>query len=316
MGRDNEDFEQLSFDDTDLVGSVLNTDSANMDWSGGAEVFLGRWFCCGAFGVEARYWGVYPASQEDSVFGGSIPGNLNTVFDFQPLNIGATNVNDLYDAAQLHRVQRSWQFHSIELNMLQGYGFQGGWSCNRFDVGLIGGVRYFRFDEGFQYASADAFPVFGADPSNEAFYDIDVENHLVGLQLGANANYYVGRRLRLRATPKVGVYNNHINQMQRIYNADGVAVVGPGNPLAGQAYDVNNSKDDVSFLAELDLGFDYQISRCWSLNFGYRAVAMTGVAFATTQIPRNFADIPGAQDINNDESLILHGGYAGATFMW
>jgi hypothetical protein len=241
-----------------------------------------------------------------------MPGNLNTVFDFQPLNTGATNVNDLYDAAQAHRVRRDWQFHNVELNWLQGYGYNG----RALNVGLIGGLRYFRFDEGFQYASADQNPVFGADPANEAYYDIDVENHLVGVQMGANASYDVSSRFRLRATPKIGVFNNHISQAQRIYNVNGVAVVGPGNPLAGQAYDINTSKDDVSFLAEIDLGFDYRLSRHWSLNAGYRAVALTGVAFATTQIPRNFADIPGAEDIDNDESLILHGGYLGATFAW
>jgi hypothetical protein len=114
----------------------------------------------------------------------------------------------------------------------------------------------------------------------------------------------------------MGVFNNHVNQMQRIYNVNGVAVVGSGNPLAGQAYDINTTKDDVSFLAEIDLGLDYRMSRRWTLNFGYRAVALTGVALATTQIPRNFADIPGAQDIDNDESLILHGGYVGATYLW
>lgn len=312
MGRDREDFQQLSFDDTDLVGSVLNTDSADMNWSPGFEVSLGRWFCGGAWGIEAKYWGIFADNQEETVLASNMPGNLNTVFDFQPLNIGATNVNGLYDAAQAHRVRRDWQFHNVELNWLQGYGYSG----RALNVGLIGGVRYFRFDEGFQYASADQNPVFGADPANEAYYDIDVENHLIGLQMGANASYDVTSRFRLRATPKIGVFNNHISQSQRIYNINGVAVVGPGNPLAGQAYDINTSKDDVSFLAEIDLGFDYRISRHWSLNAGYRAVALTGVAFATTQIPRNFADIPGAEDIDNDESLILHGGYLGATFAW
>lgn len=313
MGRDNEDFQQLSFDDTDPVGSVLNTDTATMEWSPGFEVFLGKWFCGGAYGIEARYWGIYPSNQEQTVLASQLPGNMNTVFDFQPLNIGANNVNDLYDAAQAHRVRRSWAFHNVEINWLQGYGFDYG-RC--LDVGLIAGVRYFRFDEGFQYASSDGSPVFGVDPANEAYYDIDVENHLIGVQIGANATYNVGRRFRLRGTPKIGVYNNHVAQMQRIYNAQGTATVGPGNPLAGQAYDIHTSKDDVSFLAELDLGFDYQATRHWSVNAGYRAVAMTGVALATHQIPRNFADIPGAQDIDNDQSLILHGAYVGATYSW
>lgn len=316
MDRDKEDFNQLSFDDTDPVGSVLSTDSANMTWSPGFEVFFGKWFCGGAYGIEARYWGIFPSNEEQSVYATQLTGNLNTVFDMQPLNIGATNVNSLYDAADLHRVRRSWAFHNVEINWLQGYGFSGGCGCSSFDVGLIGGVRYFRFDEGFQYASSDNGAAFGVDPANEAYYDIDVENNLIGFQLGANATYTVGPRFRFRGTPKVGVYGNHVNQSQRIYNATGVATVGPGNPLAGVAYDVNTSKDDVSFLAELDLGFDYKATCHWSFNAGYRAVAVTGVALATHQIPRNFADIPGAQDIDNDQSIILHGGYIGATYSW
>lgn len=316
MGRDKEDFQQLSFDDTDLVGSVLNTDSADMNWSPGFEVFAGKWFCGGAYGIEARYWGIFPSNEEQTVLASQLPGNLNTVFDFQPLNIGATNVNGLYDAAQAHRVRRSWGFHNVEVNWLQGYGFNYDGCGSNLDVGLIAGVRYLRFDEGFQYASSDGSPVFGVDPANEAYYDIDVENHLVGVQLGANAAYSVGPRFRFRGTPKIGVYNNHVAQMQRIYNSQGVATVGAGNPLAGQAYDVHTSKDDVSFLAELDLGVDYRATCHWSFNAGYRAVAMTGVALATHQIPRNFADIPGAQDIDNDQSLILHGAYLGATYAW
>lgn len=317
MGRDNEDFQQLSYDDTDLVGSVLNTDSANMNWTPGFEVFLGKWFCGGAYGIEAKYWGIMPSNQEQSVLASQMTGNLNTVFDFQPLNIGATNVNDLYDAADVHRVRRSWAFHNVEINWLQGYGFNHDCGCgSSLDVGLIAGIRYFRFDEGFQYATSDNSPIFGIDPTGEAYYDIDVENNLVGVQLGANAAYSVGPRFRFRGTPKIGVFNNHVSQMQRIYNAQGVATVGPGNPLQGQAYDISTSKDDVSFLAELDLGFDYRATNHWSFTAGYRAVALTGVALATHQIPRHFADIPGAQDIDNDQSLILHGAYVGATFSW
>jgi hypothetical protein len=317
FGRDREDFKQLSFDDTDVVGSVLNTDSANMNFSPGFQASIGRWFCGGTWGIEATYWGIFAQNQENTVLASQINGNLNTVFDFQPLNIGATNVNSLYDAAQAHRVRRSWEFHNIELNFLQGAGYNWNYGYNNaFNVGLIAGVRYFRFSEGFQYASADQNPVFGADPANEAYYDIDVQNHLVGVQIGANATYNVGQRVRLRATPKAGVFNNHIHQIQRIYNANGVATVGVGNPLAGQAYDINTEKDDVSFLTEIDLGLDWRISQRWSATVGYRAVAITGVALATHQIPSNFADIPGARDIDNDQSIILHGGYAGITYMW
>ena len=312
MGRDNQDFHQIAFDTGNPVGSILSSDSASMNFSPGFQINAGRWFCDGAFGVEAVYWGIFPENQSETAFGGA-PSNLNSVYDFGTLNIGGGNIGGLWDNSAAQRIQRSWNFQNVELNLLQGYNYNCGSS---FSVGMIGGVRYFRFDEGFQYATADAVPVFGADPANEAYYDIDVENHLVGVQLGARANWLMTQRFQLHATPKVGVFNNHVSQMQRIYNSTGTAVVDAGNPLAGTVYDINSSKDDVSLLAELDIGFDYRFSCHWSINAGYRAVAITGVALATSQIPVSFGDIPGAQDIDNDESLILHGGYLGATYAW
>lgn len=315
MGRNREDMHQISFNTNDPLGAVLTTDSANMNFSPGFQASIGRWFGCGAWGVEATYWGVFPQNQEETAYGG-VPSNMNSVFDFGTLNINGTNLNTLYDNAQAHRVQRSWQFHNVELNALQGqvYSWDNSYSC--LNVGLIGGIRYFRFDEGFQYATSQNSPIFGVDPNGEAFYDIDIQNHLVGGQIGARGNLLLGQRARLHATPKFGVFNNHITQIQRIWNQNGTAVVNVGNPLAGTPYDINNSKDEIAFLAELDVGLDYRISHHWSLNVGYRMVAITNVAFATTQIPVAFPDIPGAQDIKNDEALYLHGGYVGATFAW
>lgn len=312
MGRDNQDFHQIAFDTGNPVGSILSSDSAQMNFSPGVQVSMGRWFCSGAYGVEAVYWGIYPENQSETAFGGN-PSNLNSVYDFGTLNIGGNNIGTLWDNAAAQRIQRSWEFHNVELNLLQGYNYNCGSSLS---VGMIAGVRYFRFDEGFQYATAEQVPVFGADPNNEAYYNIDVQNHLVGLQLGARANWLMTQRINFHATPKVGVFNNHVRQVQRIYNNNGTAVVDAGNPLAGAPYDINTSKDDVSFLAELNIGLDYRLTNHWAINVGYRAVAVTGVAFATTQIPVSFGDIPGAQDIDNDESLILHGGYVGATYLW
>ena len=49
---------------------------------------------------------------------------------------------------------------------------------------------------------------------------------------------------------------------------------------------------------------------------GYRAIAISGLAYATEQIPGNLADLPGVESIDNNANMILHGAYAGITFGW
>ena len=116
---------------------------------------------------------------------------------------------------------------------------------------------------------------------------------------------------------KFGIYGNDINQHQAIY--DGLGNVGtvndPASPFDGEVYDISSSKTDFAMLGELDLGLNCRISNCWSANVGYRAVGVSGVALAPSQMPRDFYDnLQGVRRIESNGDLILHGGYAGITF--
>jgi hypothetical protein len=151
--------------------------------------------------------------------------------------------------------------------------------------------------------------------NDELHYDIDVDNHLIGLQLGFGSDWAITQRLHLRAGTKFGVFGNHINHVSQIYGEMGSAYVS-GGPNGGMEYDVNSSETAVSFLGELDLGLAYQISRRISAGVGYRIVAVSGVALADGQIPRNFAGIQDVMDIDAKDDLVLHGGYATVEFCW
>ncbi len=102
----------------------------------------------------------------------------------------------------------------------------------------------------------------------------------------------------------------------RIYNANGSAVVGPGNPLVGGVYDIASDKTITSFIGEFDLGLSYQFTHCLGASLGYRALAVSGLAYATDQIPSHFADLPGVAMIDSNADMILHGGYATVTLTW
>lgn len=313
--RNRHRFQQLSYDDTNLVGQVLSTDSGMGRWDAGGQITMG-WYlnpCCGC-ALEMTYWGIYGDMVETTVYTNDIPGNLNTAFDFSPLNIGATNVNDLFDAAQVHRVRRDYDVHNVEVNLVGGR-FPGLMS-GPFQLSYLTGFRFLRFTEEFFYASADTVPSFGADPANEAYLDIDVSNNLWGWQFGGRADWFVTPRFSVYAAPKFGLYANYMEQHSRVYNANGTAVVGPGNPLAGGVYDITSDKTIVSFLGELDAGLSYQFLPCLGASIGYRAVAISGLAYATDQIPSHFADLPGVAMIDSNADMILHGGYAAVTLTW
>ncbi len=273
--RNRPKFSQLSFDDTNLVGDVLNTGTELGQWDGGVQLNLG-WYMTPNWAVEFTYWGIYGGNQQATAYAADMPGHLNSAIDFSPLNIGATNVNTLFDGAAAHRIQRNYDLNDFELNFIRGS--VGCGDCSNLQISYLAGIRYLQFTEGFQYASADVDPVFGNNPDDEAFYDIDVQNKLWGFQLGGRADWSFTPRCSIYAGTKFGIYGNHMTQHSRIYNVAGTATVGPGNPLDGSVFDISSSKDIASFVGEADLGLSYRFARHWRAMIGYRAVAISGLA--------------------------------------
>lgn len=138
-----------------------------------------------------------------------------------------------------------------------------------------------------------------------------LDSNLVALQTGRRHD------VSLYGDGKIGIYNNHIQMRSFIYGSGGFARVVAGLPYAGQNFDVIASKDDAAFLGELRLGGAYAFGHntygrpIWRLYGGYRAVALTGVALPTNQIPAQFSDVVGVASIKSNGSLILHGLQAG-----
>jgi len=58
----------------------------------------------------------------------------------------------------------------------------------------------------------------------------------------------------------------------------------------------------------------WDFSDRWSAHFGYRVVVATAVALSDDQIPPYVTDMPEIADIDNNATLILHGGFFGLTY--
>jgi hypothetical protein len=315
MTRDHEDSVWLSYNTGDPTMHLLGNRDADMDWQGGTEIRIGRILFGSPYALEAVLWGIYSGTEEANVFDSGVVG-LGTVFDFADLvadgqggGLGAAAfVNDFFDGATRHRLRRSYEFQNVELNLLRlpVYSASPDGAGGLFARGLLG-FRYLRADEAFQYASDFADSQFGTS-GDEIFYDIDVENHLIGVQVGGRVDYLFSSRLSLYADVKFGIFGNHISHNSRIGNQNGPAVVGlTAFADVGRPFDIHSTKTDVSMLGELRAGVDYQLSPHWRLTGGYRAVGMTGVALATNQIPVYMVDLDGVAAIDTNGSMILHG---------
>jgi hypothetical protein len=313
MGRAAGNPYYFSYYDSNEAGQMLDRRDVDQ-WGGGVEAWVGKWFGCGCmqFGVEGVYWGIYPGTSEQNLVAGQFPGNLNPILDFSQLTYNGGPANLSTDAAQRHRLQADYEFHSAEINFLGGSSPYGAYGVSRFT--WLGGFRYIRFDDSLQFASDPVDQTFtGAAP--ELYYDVDVDNNLYGFQLGGRGEVFLAQRFSLDFGTKFGLFGNNINQTSRIGGSAGDAIINNG-PFINQPFNVSSSTNTISFLGELKAGASYWVTNNWRVTGGYRALAITGVGLAADQIPMDLRGINDVHAIDADGSLILHGAYAGAEFTW
>jgi hypothetical protein len=312
MTRDGENHYFFSYDAADERDQLL--DARQTEWGAGFEARFGRYYGCGRWAMEAAYWGLYPGAASAVVSDNDVVGSLDGILNWNQLNYNGASANVWVNDALCHRVVRDYQVHNIELNMLA---FSPCASCDaccepRMQANWVFGPRFFQFSDDLQFAADTEDRILCGDPE-EIYYEIKVDNYLMGFQLGGQCKCLFAPRFRFETAAALGVYGNHMRQSSWIGGAAGTAVINNG-PNAGLAFCVDSSKDDVAVLGEARVGLSCQFTRCWSGALGYRAVAVTGVALPTNQI---YPDLRGIQDVaivDSNGSLILHGCYAGVEF--
>jgi hypothetical protein len=182
------------------------------------------------------------------------------------------------------------------------------------------GVRYFRADDDFMYATEfnewDAgapdqtdYNGWAYDNSNELYYDIQVDNNLVGPQLGWTMNYCYACKWNFFMNSNFGVFGNQIEHEQSMWSGGGGTV---RYAHSQEEFLHESDKIDVSFLGELRVGGSYDISCNWRAVAAYRALAVTGIATATDQITGDYTNGEWVGIIDSDNSLIVHGVQIGA----
>ncbi len=321
MGRDMPNKFWTTYDTANNANQLLYFPGA--DWGGGVDTRIGYWFGCGCgndptacsccnngcgcgrsgrVGVEAVYWGMWGLDGNASVE--SATNELGTVQDDGLVSFGGDPATDWFDQASRVDLHRNDEFHNVEVNFL--------WMpccnpCNRFQMTALAGIRYFRFNEGLTWNQFGGNLLPGGGP-DEAIVNTDVQNNLVGFQIGSYMTYCFHDRFSIFAIPKIGIFGNHITGLNRMALSDGTIAT---FDVGGDQLNFHNNKDVFSMMGSIDVGFNWGLNRTWSWIVGYRAVLATDMALGDNQIPQFFADEAGWRNIKTNGDLILHGAFTG-----
>jgi len=310
MGRNEANRVWTTYEDGNLPNQIGHSNMASLTFEHGYEVRVGRRFgACRQWALEGVYWWLSSFNGYASI---THPNGVSTPLTVGQVEFLGTGANVWYDGATEHRLWRQNDMYNIELNLIRNRLWA--MDCAPWTLNWLLGVRYFRFEEGFTFGTLEGGAYWGQDGGlHEAYAEWQLENHLIGCQFGFEADYWVFSNLRVFATPKLGIYNNHITQYFNIYLGDGTIATTGSSGVPG-TYPVRSSTNTVSFLGQLDLGIDWQFLPRWSLRGGYRVIAATDIGLADHQIPPYLVDIPEIAAIDTNGDLVVHGAFAGLTF--
>ncbi len=302
FSRDSEDDVRLS---RNGAGDILLSTSANYNTMGGIQTSLTKRNCDGN-GLEFVYWGLYPNETTAEILGPGLsvyPLGFADVIDPS----GAGTLEDFYNNAESNYAYRSNEFHNFEANLLRNVGSYTTRRGRNATYELLGGFRWFQFNETFGFGAFNSATV-----PTTLQYQIDVDNTLLGFQLGGRSEVCFTDRISGAFSGKIGVFNNRVNHDQWISDESGNFAYRTVSGVDDYTY--TSSKDDLSMLGELDLGLRYRLGCSSRFVCGYRVIGISGIALAPDQIPNDFTLAPEINSINSNGNLIVGGGYAGLEY--
>jgi hypothetical protein len=190
-----------------------------------------------------------------------------------------------------------------------------GAQCSRLRLSMLGGVRWFRYNDYLEYAASDTDTDFGG--ADDIYYRNTLRNDLLGFQVGGLANYCMGRKINLYASSKAGIFGNRVTFDSYAGTTTTPGVISSYSAAYdNQDYVIRSTKTGLSLLGEVETGLACRITQGITGTCGYRVVGVSGVATAPGQIPYDFSDITSIRRIQNDGSVVLHGLSFGGMYNW
>jgi hypothetical protein len=157
-----------------------------------------------------------------------------------------------------------------------------------FDVQLLVGARYMQIDEDFRFAI----------DSLASDVRVLTENELWGVQLGVDLKWLVHPRVFLDFDAKGAICHNDASVTAEFNTTD--SAVG----------------ERTSFIGDLLLTANWQMTPSWSIRAGYQALFVNGIAIGPDNLQSNTAALQGgnAVQLNDRGEVVYHGPVLGVTW--
>ncbi|MGA2620770.1 MAG: BBP7 family outer membrane beta-barrel protein [Thermoguttaceae bacterium] len=295
--------------------------ASEVDWQWGGEVTIGRTLCdcgCSSWAIEGTYWGLADFCRTDTP---NFSCNYSTPLTFGNVSMLGTDngtgtpcsAEQWYDDSPQHRIIRSDDFQSAEIDLVNQHVCGGACSC--FSLDCLAGIRYFHFRDNLSF---QAQREHDGSAYQDTWISLDdrVTNDLLGLQLGCCAEYRFAPCWKVFVAPRIALCDNMIGLNYNLYaiGANGTCYQGSSNTYASPNYPIHSTSNGFSLLTQLDLGLEWQITQHLGAQVGYRVVGITGLALSDNQIPNLADDTRDISLICKGGSLVLQGVFAGMTF--
>lgn len=204
------------------------------------------------------------------------------------------------DNANSHSISASSTFHSGEINYRRRTvgpycRFQGSW---------LGGLRYLRIDDDFQFA-ANANPVVTPD---SFFLNASTKNELFGPQIGGDLWWNVIPGINLGLELKGSVMNNDVRR-----------AISARSRILDPARVASASDSETTVMGEMTLAMIYRFSHSWSLRTSYYVMGVDEIAGGIERSSANtLLQTPQAPDeeVFTYDRLTISGVTIGAEYLW
>lgn len=302
----------LAMNQTPLQGNtiLIGGEKFKSPMRSGVQVAVGCWFDdCSTWGVEVSYFFLEKKSREQEVASSGLPGTPLLVLPFFDTSTNLESSTPLAATRPISSQQVIPFGGTMSLkvsNEMQGAELNGLWnmdsliprnsctSCSCSEVSLIGGFRYWNFNENLTFSTniPNATPPIDTFITTDKF---DVKNNFFAGQVGLKFKYFFDK-FYVKATGKLalGAMCEELTIKGQLITNDFNTIPFTGEPVIYPAgylgFPTNNGKHRKTTFAvmpEVDVRLGYQILDCLNLEVGYTFFTVNKMIRATNQIDRN-----------------------------
>jgi len=285
--------ENLTFNDVPVF--VLSSDAGEFDHEIGVRFLVGMMLDRDT-GIEAVYFGM-----QDWRKAARVQDANETLQPYwgQFGVIGGLDDTSFTDAFEHGFVYES-RLHNIELNLRHWY--------NPYLSTLVG-FRYVYIRDKFGFYSLDDNTTVPFGPGF-GLYQVNTKNHLLGLQVGADASYPVfWNNLLVGVRGKSGLFINSAKQSSRFFNNPT-----GGGPITDAITDEDGNR--LAGLIEVGAYITYWVTPNIAVRGGYDLIYVAGLALAPENLDNSPLPLNARTDLKDNGDIIYHGPSVGIEFRW